>query len=451
MISLVVTLSLMSVSQAPSATPFDWRDVVLYHVETDRFFDGDSKNNANAEKRNPAGWHGGDFRGLLAKVDYLKSLGVNAVWFSPVAKQVDKPHRTAKLTHWPFHGYWPARFDEIEPRFGSRADLLALTKGLRTAGFRVVLDVVLNHVGYGAAHPGIRTTCGKDEFTKCLFGLPDLRTEDPAVWEPLVKAAKQLVDDTSADAVRLDAANHIAPAEWRTFRRAIAAPLLIGELWGFDPAAPKSGDALRARDFDTAFDFAFADLALGWVTGRLATESLAKHLAKRDAVLSTTRVPPIHFLDTHDTEPFLSRARRDKSALKLAATLQFAVAGIPLVNYGNEVGRKGGRWPTNRGDMPWGAAQDKRLLEFYKRLIYARRVDPNLRRAKSTVSALSRDLLMVLRGDTVVLLNRGRRPELAKVAVANAKSWVDLLTEKKLAARNLTVPPRTARILVRAE
>ncbi|MBI3074414.1 MAG: hypothetical protein HYY84_20065 [Deltaproteobacteria bacterium] len=439
----------MSLSQ--TATPFDWRDAVIYHVETDRFFDGDPKNNANIEKRNPAGWHGGDFRGLLAKVDYLKALGVNAVWFSPVAKQVEKPHRSARLTHWPFHGYWPARFDEVEPRFGSRADLLALTKALRGAGIRIVLDVVLNHVGYGAVHAGIRTPCGKDDITKCLFGLPDLRTEDPAVWEPLVKSTKQLVDETGADAVRLDAANHIGPTEWRTFRRAIPSPLLIGELWGFDAAEKKSWDGLRARDLDTAFDFAFADLALGWVTGRLATDSLAKHLAKRDAAIAGAAVPPIHFLDTHDTEPFLSRARGDKAALKLAAVLEFAVSGIPLINYGNEVGRKGGRWPTNRGDMPWGAAQDKRLLEFYKRLVYARRIDPGLRRAKSIVSALSRDLLMVMRGETVVLLNRGRRREIAKVDVANAKSWVDVLSEKKLAAKNLTVSPRSARILVRAE
>ena len=139
------------------ASPIDWRDEVLYFLLPDRFSDGREHgrpllNRANlaAARQNNFGfdrwaqsgsdrWQGGTIAGIKSKLGYLSDLGITTLWIGPLFKQ-----RTHLNT---YHGYAIQDFLEIDPRFGTRSDLLALVDDAHARGLRVILDIVFNHSG----------------------------------------------------------------------------------------------------------------------------------------------------------------------------------------------------------------------------------------------------------------------------------------------------------------
>ena len=151
---------------APS--PADWRDEVLYFLLPDRFSDGreDRREPLTQTRRaalrttparpdidwrawaaSGARWQGGTIAGIRGRLAYLQGLGVTALWIGPVFKQ------RARLDT--FHGYGVQDFLEVDPRFGSREDLVDLVEAAHARGMRVVLDVIANHTGdnWGYASP----------------------------------------------------------------------------------------------------------------------------------------------------------------------------------------------------------------------------------------------------------------------------------------------------------
>ena len=154
--------------QKGHASPVDWRDEVLYFLLVDRFSDGAEATRPLLDRANPAAartplgngepgrwdrwaesgasrWQGGTLAGVTSKLDYLKRLGVTTLWLSPVFKQ--RGHRDD------FHGYGVQDFLDVDPRFGTRADLVALVKGAHAKGLRVILDIIFNHSGPNWLYP----------------------------------------------------------------------------------------------------------------------------------------------------------------------------------------------------------------------------------------------------------------------------------------------------------
>lgn len=120
----------------------DWRDEVIYQVITDRFYDGDINNNFNVDTRTLGRYHGGDWQGLIDKLDYLQALGVSTLWISPVVKNVEEDAGFSS-----YHGYWTQDFLKHNPHFGNLADLRRLSDALHKRGMKLILDIVTNHVG----------------------------------------------------------------------------------------------------------------------------------------------------------------------------------------------------------------------------------------------------------------------------------------------------------------
>ncbi|MCB1571920.1 MAG: hypothetical protein KDI72_13010, partial [Xanthomonadales bacterium] len=126
----------------------DWRDQIMYLAMIDRFDDGDPSNNdQGANEYDPADgrrYSGGDLAGLLRRVDYLRALGITALWVTPpVANQWwDARHRYGG-----YHGYWAEDFMRIDAHFGDLADYRALARCLHANDMRLVQDIVVNHVG----------------------------------------------------------------------------------------------------------------------------------------------------------------------------------------------------------------------------------------------------------------------------------------------------------------
>lgn len=120
----------------------DWRDEVIYQVLVDRFANGDVNNDYSVNEYAPAAYHGGDWQGIIDRLDYIEALGVTALWISPVVKNVETDAGV-----WSYHGYWTQSFTEPNPHFGDLMKLREMVDACHERGIKVILDIVTNHVG----------------------------------------------------------------------------------------------------------------------------------------------------------------------------------------------------------------------------------------------------------------------------------------------------------------
>ncbi len=138
--TLVVVASLMPATPA-SASPIDWRDEAIYMVMTDRFRNGDPSNDLDSVPGKADWWQGGDLQGVIDELDYIKDLGMTAIWITPVALQMRGG----------YHGYWTLDPYAIDPHLGTLSTLQELVRRAHEKGLKIVLDIVPNHLGTG--HP----------------------------------------------------------------------------------------------------------------------------------------------------------------------------------------------------------------------------------------------------------------------------------------------------------
>ncbi|MCS3458162.1 alpha-amylase [Aeromonas sp. BIGb0445] len=149
-------LLLLEPVAAPRPEPFSWDQASVYFLLTDRFANGDPGNDHSFGRQKDgqdevATWHGGDFKGLTAKLDYIKALGINAIWITPMVEQVHGFIGGGELGNFPFygyHGYWALDFTKIDPNYGDEESLKTLVDQAHQRGMRIILDVVMNHAGY---------------------------------------------------------------------------------------------------------------------------------------------------------------------------------------------------------------------------------------------------------------------------------------------------------------
>lgn len=120
----------------------DWRDEVIYQILVDRFENGDPNNDFRVNLTAPAAYHGGDWQGIIDRLDYLETLGVTALWISPVVKNVETDAGVDG-----YHGYWAQDFTAPNPHFGDLAKLRELVDEAHARDIKVILDIVTNHVG----------------------------------------------------------------------------------------------------------------------------------------------------------------------------------------------------------------------------------------------------------------------------------------------------------------
>lgn len=461
----------------------DWADAVVYFVILDRFADGDRATNVEVDPTEPGHFHGGDLAGLDEHLDEIAELGVSALWITPVVKNIDGYVTGAGFPDYGYHGYWADDFYALDPRFGTEAELAALVEAAHRRGIRVLLDVVYNHAGYESRYaedprfqPWVRVSgeCGDDDLTQCVAGLPDFRTELPEVADYLLDAHLGLARRVGLDGFRLDTVKHVGHDFWQEHRRRTRAELgegffLLGEVWGGDPGVLDpyfSGD-----EIDAGFDFTFSGSVQAWLQGRGRTVAFSRYLERRHRTRDGYHLA--HYLSSHDvpTLPFLLEG--DWRRYRLAVALQMTSVGIPVMYYGEEVGRLGGEWPANRSDMPWGdqavapgggIPRDEGLRADVARMVTVRRAHPALSRGSYAPVASDGDLLVFLRhheesGDAVlVAVNRSEEPVSVELEVPEqlaGRRLVDALDDREVPAAagrmTLAVDPLTARIIVAPE
>lgn len=182
--------------------PFLWEAANVYFLLTDRFNNGNPENDLNFGRTEPTGplrgFMGGDLAGITQKIEsgYFDSLGVNAIWFTPVVEQIHGDTDEGTGNTYGYHGYWAKDWTALDPNFGNREELQALVEAAHGRGIRILLDVVLNHTGpvteEDPAWPEdwvrLEPVCAFQDYqttTACTLvaNLPDIYTESVAPVE----------------------------------------------------------------------------------------------------------------------------------------------------------------------------------------------------------------------------------------------------------------------------
>lgn len=353
---------------------------IMYFPLTDRFHDGDPSNNFAVDRSHPAGFWGGDLKGLTEKLDYIKAQGATSIWLSPLADNTEQV-KIGNYHGYGHHGYWIRDHYAVEEHQGSMADAQNLVKEAHKRGLKVVLDVVLNHVGPDSKllqDPHIKETWfhnkggindwnnGQDVEQGDLGGLPDLKQSNPETYKYLLDNTLWWIKEVGVDGIRLDAVKHVSRDFWGKFVGDVKEQsgqedlFVMGEAFHGDPNVVAS---YQKAGIDFLFDLPLyytmrETFGQGQSMKRLGERLAQDHLYADPGKLVTV-------LDNHDLPRFLSTANQgtagegDKRLLQ-AVAFQMTVRGVPSVYYGTEAAFSGGEDPHNREMMDFEARPDIR-------------------------------------------------------------------------------------------
>ncbi|GGM42196.1 hypothetical protein GCM10011351_30320 [Paraliobacillus quinghaiensis] len=443
--------------QSVGEEDFDWDESIIYFMLTDRFFDGDSTNNDpygldyDTEKR--GAYQGGDFEGITEKLDYLDDLGVNTVWISPIVENIGHDVGTDQEgePYYAYHGYWASNFGELNPHFGTMDEFHTLIDEAHDRGIKIMVDVVLNHTGYGlkendgnvtnppAGYPTdeeramysdlVRQgSVGSDEVTGELAGLPDFKTEDPAVREQIIEWQTNWIEKATTDEgntidyFRVDTVKHVEDTTWMAFKNELTekAPehKMIGEVWG--ASVNNTSGYLESGMMDSLLDFGFKGIAHSLVNGELAGAN--DSLIDRNGQIDNTATLG-QFLGSHDEEGFLHSLGGDEGKLKVAASLQATAKGQPVIYYGEELGQSGANnypYYDNRYDLAWDQVEGNDVLAHYTKIL-------NFRADNSDVFAKGdRSTVGGKNSENYLLFSRNYNGDAAYVGLNVAEEAVDV-------------------------
>lgn len=413
-----------------SAGDFDWDEAVIYFAVTDRFFDGDAENNDaygvgdyNIGEKGGSSYHGGDFAGLNQKLDYLKDLGVNTIWITPIVENIteDQHDNKTDTATYGYHGYWASDFTKLNKHLGTEQQFKALLDAAHSKGMKIMVDVVLNHAGYGTEkyfnsiltdadgnsismiRDSNNTISGDDKYDS-LSDLPDFVTENKAVTDQLVTWQTEWMSKYSIDYYRVDTVKHVETTTWEAFKNSLTKVnpdfKMIGEYSGAGYA--NNAGELGTGSMDALLDFDFNDFAQKFVTGDIS--GVESSLQKRNGAINNTATMG-SFLSSHDEDSLQYKLVNESklseeeayNLMKVAATLQITAKGQPVLYYGEEIGQGGANnWPlqTNRRDFDWTELEKQKadsnsIYNHYKTMLAIRNTytDVFARGNRSTVAA----------------------------------------------------------------
>ena len=334
---------------------------------------------------------GGNLAGICEKLEYIASLGVNAVYLCPIFKSNSN------------HRYHTVDYFEIDPVLGTLKDFDKLVKKAHKLGLRVILDGVFNHCSRGFFQFNSLMELGKnspyvDWFHvhgwplhaysgkpnyDCWWGypaLPKFNTDNPDVRDYLFSVGEYWMK-RGIDGWRLDVPNEIDDDSfWQEFRRRIKAinpdAYIVGEIWD-EPSRWLQGD-----QFDGVMNYPLRKAVLAYLFDEkpIALAVFAKRL--REAFPAGRFGVPMNLLGSHDTIRLSSLPCSNLQRVKLALALLFFLPGAPCIYYGDEIGMLGGKDPDNRRSFPWdkfAEMQKAPVFEYLKGLIALRNKERVLR------------------------------------------------------------------------
>ena len=371
------------------------QEAVVYQIFPDRFFNGNELINPKGVKEWGKGkvdkrsMFGGDIRGIIEKVDYLKDLGVNLLYLTPIFKSSTN------------HKYNTQDYFDIDPQFGTIEDAKELVKKCHDNGIRIVFDAVFNHSGndffafrdilenqensrykdwyFIDSWPVEVEKCNYYTFANRCSNMPKLNTNNREVREYLLSVAKYWIREVDIDGWRLDVCDEVSHDFWRDFRKAVKSvksdAIIIGEIMH------EANSFLKGDQLDSIMNYPFKNATIDYfgksnISSREYLDILA---ANRMLYMDSITRQMWNLIGSHDTKRILNECNNEVDRVKLAMVMQFTYIGVPYIYYGDEIGLKGGEDPDNRRCMIWeDKKQNKELLELCKKLISIRKENQSL-------------------------------------------------------------------------
>ena len=435
---------------------------VIYQIFPDRFANGSPANDApktEAWDAKPTWYNtfGGDVEGVASRVDYIKRLGVKAVYFTPVFRSPS------------VHRYDATDFKQVDPKFGTNEQFYNLTKTFRRNGIRTIMDFAFNHTAVDfppfldVRQKGAESAYKDWYWIKsypvevrdnppyaAFYGfpsMPKLNVMNPAAHAYVLSVIDFWRTNAALDGLRLDVANEVDPQMWRDLRATLKPKSpntwILGEEWG-DASAWLGGDQWDAS-MNYPFRGACVDFfARGTGDGQTFLNRMLANYAMYPPQVSRNQ---FNLLCSHDTERFLTDCQGDARKANLARVFQMTWVGTPSVYYGEEVGMEGGRDPDNRRGMRWDLATDANpTLRLFRSLIAIRNGSRELQSGEPVALASSGGALAfarVLDGRCAVVgINRADAPVTLSVTLPEGvvgRRYRDAQTGQSITAQNQTI------------
>lgn len=360
------------------------KTAVFYQIFVDRFNIGRTDKDCSyinlkwGEKPGSKSFAGGDLKGITKKLDYIKSLGVDSIYLTPVFKSISN------------HKYDISDYYRVDEMFGTNDDLKELIESAHSKGMHIVLDAVFNHSSDRLAQFEDVKKNGKNSkyydwfivhgdtvdfekgnyetFASCRY-MPKLNTSNPEVKKFLIDIATYYITEYKIDGWRLDVSDEISFDFWREFRKAVKAcnsnAVIIGENW-HDAYANLRGD-----QYDSIMNYAFTKLCLDYFAKK--TKNAKQAAEKLNDILMRNKedvnMMMLNLLDSHDTVRFLTELNSNRRQMKAAIALLFFYLGTPCIFYGTEIYTEGGYDPDCRRCMDWKLTKKGRGSDDMKSII----------------------------------------------------------------------------------
>ncbi|PLX10997.1 MAG: alpha-amlyase [Marinilabiliales bacterium] len=360
---------------ANSYTGFDNSDNI-YLLMPDRFANGNPENDdmpgmlEKADRSNPNGRHGGDIQGIQNNLDYLKDMGVTAIWINPLLEN--------NMPTYSYHGYAMTDLYKVDPRFGTNEDYKNLVTTAHEKGIKIIQDMVFNHLGtnyfwkddlpsqdwYNEWPEFTRSNyrggtvndpnASEYDYNKMVKGwfdktMADLNQNNPLMANYLIQNSIWWIEYLDLDGIRQDT----YPYPFKDFMATWMETLLIeypnynvvGEVWLSYPQAvaywlenDNNQDGYHSH-LTNVFDFPLMYAITnslneeeGWSTGI----TKMYEILSQDYVYSDPN-KLVLFADNHDGDRLYTKLGEDMNKFKMAMSMLFTMRGIPQLYYGTEI------------------------------------------------------------------------------------------------------------------
>ena len=417
-------------------------------------------------------YFGGDLAGIIEKLDYLKKLGVTALYLNPIFDSGSD------------HGYDTHDYMKVSPKFGTEEDLQGLLNEAHKRGMRVILDFVPNHTGLGfwAFQDVVKNgenspywdwyfihkwpfTPGDPTAYKAWWGvgsLPKLNTGNPEVKEYLFKVVHRWLN-FGADGWRVDVPNELVEVQafFREMRQITKMEkpdaYLIAEIWQLDPSW------VQGDQFDSLMNYALGrDILLNFAKGSIDGESALANLSRYFATYGeNVTAMGFNLVSSHDTGRILTDLGGGNfgdlpnpiavERLKLLSTLFYTLPGAPVIFQGDERGILGEKefYDSHRYPIQWDTA-DESLIYHYKKLAQLRSEIPALTSSVIRVYYGTDNLLSFFRGEqssgqVLIVANNGTETVKFELPFGNWRS----VTEGEVLQETIYISPLQVRIFER--
>lgn len=437
----------------------DWvKHAVFYQIFPDRFARSQSSLKGQWQASNYEAWSapptyqgykGGNLWGIIDKLDYIKDLGVNAIYFTPIFQSASN------------HRYHTHDYYQVDPMLGGNVAFAALLKAAHAQDIKIVLDGVFNHASRGffffndilenGPHSPWLDWFKVDDWPVSAYdgskpanyvgwvdnrALPEFNHDNPQVREYIMQIAEYWLDQ-GIDGWRLDVPGEIdTPGFWQEFRDRVKAinpeAYIVGEIWG------DAKHWLDGAQFDGVMNYRFTEPTIAFVGGDRYNPEYCQHelrpyppisgteyAVRIDALLKQydweIQLTQLNLLDSHDTPRMLTTIGEDKHRFLLASVLLMTFPGAPSIFYGDEVGLSGGKDPDCRWVFPEPENWDMEILTSYKELIALRHQYRALRTGVYKTLYANQNLYVFARileqQEVLVAVNAGQEEAKAAFAV----------------------------------